>query len=71
MQEPIVKKEGVRAFMEGILPSIILTQCLNQLPNILRLTSIYQGYTTTTAINRHVVGKYHLRVISIQTGILN
>ena len=44
---------------------------VNQLPNILRLTSIYQGYTTTTAINRHVVGKYHLRVISIQTGILN
>ena len=41
---PIVEQEGVRAFMEGMLPSIILTQCLNQLPNILRLIAVYQGF---------------------------
>ena len=44
--------------MDGMLPSIILTQCLNKLPAVLRLTSVYQGIPTKSEIDRSTTVKY-------------
>ncbi len=56
--EDFVNTPSVKAFMEGTLPSIILTQCLNYLPAVLRFTSIYQGIATKSEVDRKTVMKY-------------
>eukprot|EP01043_Picozoa_sp_COSAG02_P024389 COSAG02_NODE_1330_length_13218_cov_8.247504_12_plen_757_part_00 len=56
--EDFVNTPSIKAFMEGTLPSIILTQCLNYLPAVLRFTSIYEGLPTKSEVDRHTVMKY-------------
>ena len=56
-----VEQPFVKSFIEGTLPSIILTQFLNHLPSILRATSIYEGHISMSTIERHTVGKYKYR----------
>eukprot|EP01043_Picozoa_sp_COSAG02_P042882 COSAG02_NODE_3684_length_6385_cov_4.179287_4_plen_355_part_00 len=53
----IVSNSYVRGFMEGTLPSIILTRSLNLLPSILHATSVYQGAATCSEIDRQTIFK--------------
>eukprot|EP01043_Picozoa_sp_COSAG02_P049357 COSAG02_NODE_4948_length_4798_cov_1.602894_2_plen_757_part_00 len=56
--EDFVNTPSVKAFMEGTLPSIILTKCLNYLPAVLRFTSIYQGIPTKSEVDQKTAMKY-------------
>ncbi|GAB2240243.1 hypothetical protein Droror1_Dr00020761 [Drosera rotundifolia] len=59
----LIQKKFVKAFIQGVLPGLVLKICLLSVPLVLMTMSKIEGFTSFSSLERRTARKYHLFIL--------